>query len=447
MAKRRQGQMAITMVLSILLFLMLMFPVMNLFVQNEGKWSVKEKKSTTAFHLAEAGIDRARWKLLENDDFWYVTATGTLAGYHFDQVYEGDTAAGAGTYTINITSDPVDATKRIVESVGRDKTSSQIRRIRAVLINDNNANFATRAANLVSNTGGNDHIEWGPVISGNSIETCTGGGACTPAKTSFRIFPRYFSSGHVTPQDGGSTAASTDDIYWWSYYEVPPFPNVNFSAYISSANASDALYGGAPNGCGKTTGAKYHHTALMGAAEFKNCQDTSGRTYYIDLGVDVTFKSGGTNFIRGTVIMQGNFIISGSGGANGAYPAKLPPQAWKEYGHDATTWAHYKVFDPGCPHATYAAALNANYLPTGVTYNLSNVLIHGFAYTGGSQGLQGGGNCNINGVLLSAQNATMGTSTMGIYYDDEVAQDIMMQGVVIKLHSWYEVKAEWPAGL
>jgi len=41
----------------------------------------------------------------------------------------------------------------------------------------------------------------------------------------------------------------------------------------------------------------------------------------------------------------------------------------------------------------------------------------------------------------------MGTSTMGIYYDDEVASDIMLQGVNIRLHSWYEVKAEWPAGL
>ncbi len=39
---RRAGQMAITMVISILLFLMLMFPVMDLFVQNEGKLSVKE---------------------------------------------------------------------------------------------------------------------------------------------------------------------------------------------------------------------------------------------------------------------------------------------------------------------------------------------------------------------------------------------------------------------
>ncbi|PKM98539.1 MAG: hypothetical protein CVU79_02620 [Elusimicrobia bacterium HGW-Elusimicrobia-3] len=424
LSPRRAGQMAISMVISILLFLMLMFPVMDLFVQNEGRWSVKEKKSTTAFHLAEAGVDRARWKLLESDDMWIMTGTGTIAGYNFDQVYS---AESGGTYTIQITSHPVDADMRVVESVGRDRTGAQLRRIRAVLRNDNAADFATRAANMVSNTGGNDHIEWGPVISGNSIDA-TG-----------RTFPRYYSAGHVTPQDGGSTSASTDNVYWWSYYEIPQFPKIKFSTYLSSAQASDLALGGAPNGCGNGNSSTYYH---IGNAEFKGCNDTSNRTYYIT--GDVTFQSGGGgNFIRGTMIMLGNFIISGSGGADGNYDAKVPPEAWKEYGNN---WAHYQAFDAAAP-ATWAAAVSGNYVANNLEYELDNVLIHGFAYTGGSQGLQGGGNCNINGVLLSNQDATMGTSTMGIYYDDNVARDILIQGVNIKLHSWYEVKAEWPSGL
>ena len=425
----RQGQMAISMVISILLFLMLMFPVMDMFVQNEGRWSMKEKKSTTAFHLAEAGVDRARWKLLETDDMWVITGTGTIPGYNFDQVYEAEGTKG-GTYAISITSHPTDADMRVVEAVGRDATQSQVRRIRAVLRNDNAADFATRAANMVSNTGGNDHIEWGPVISGNSIDA-TG-----------RTYPRYFSAGHVTPQDGGSTVASTDGVYWWSYYDIPPFPNIKFSAYLASATASDIELGGAPNGCGNGNSSTYY---FVGDAEFKGCQDTSNRTYYIT--GDATFKSGGAgNFIRGTVIILGNVIISGSGGADGNYFAKLPPEAWKEYGHNATTWSHYKTFDPGGP-GSYAVALSGNYQATGVTYELDTVLLHGFMYTGGSQGLQGGGNCTLNGVLLSNQDATMGTSTMEIYYDDNVASDILIQGVNIKLHSWYEVKAEWPSGL
>lgn len=422
----RPGQMAISMVISILLFLLLMFPVMDLFVQNEGKWSVKEKKSTTAFHLAEAGVDRARWKLLESDDMWIMTGTGTIAGYNFDQVY---TAESGGTYAIQITSHPTDADMRVVESVGKDRTGGQLRRIKAILRNDNAADFATRAANMVSNTGGNDHIHWGPVISGNSIDA-TG-----------RTYPRYYSAGHVTPQDGGSTSASTDNVYWWSYYDIPAFPKIKFSTYLSSAQASDLAFGGAPNGCGNGNSSTYYH---IGNAEFKGCHDTSNRTYYIT--GDATFKSGGTgNFIRGTVIILGNVIISGSGGADGNYDADLPPEAWKEYGAE---WSYYKSeYDPGCTHATYNDAVSANYQATGITYELDTVMLHGFMYTGGSQGLQGGGNCTLHGVLLSNQDATMGTSTMDIYYDNNVAKDILIQGVNIKLHSWYEVKAEWPSGL
>jgi len=410
----RPGQMAITIVLSILLFLVLMFPVMNMFVKNESKWSVKEKKATAAFHLAEAGVDRARWKLLENDDMWAITSTGTIAGYHFDKVY---TAEDGGTYAINITSDPVDGNRRIVEAVGRDPKGVQLRRIKAVLVNDNPNNFSARGGNQVVNTGGNDHLEWGRVISGNSIDAAG------------RTFPRFYSAGHVTPQDGGSSSASTDNVYWWSFYDVPPFPKVKFAAYLASATASGA----------DPCGGNYY---TVGNRDFKGCHDTSEKTYYIT--GDTTFSSGGGgNFIRGTIITLGNLSISGSGGGDGAYAARLPPEAWKEYGNN---WAHYKTFDAGAP-ATYAAAVSASYLAVNKTYPLTNVLVHGFVYTGGNQGLQGGGNCNLNGALLSNQNATMGTSSMVIYYDDNVAEGIQVQGVNLKVHSWYEVKPDWPSGL
>ncbi|MDO8806181.1 MAG: hypothetical protein Q7R35_17330 [Elusimicrobiota bacterium] len=418
----RPGQMAMTMVIVIMLFLLLMFPVMNMFVQNEGKWSVKEKKATAAFHMAEAGVDRARWKLLENDDMWTITSTGTLAGYHFDKVY---TAEDGGTYAINITSHPTDPDKRIVESVGRDKTRAQARRIKQVLLNGNAADFATRASNLVSNTGGNDHIEWGSVVSGNSIDATA------------RTFPRYYSAGHVTPQDGGSTTSNTDNVYWWSYYAIPPLPNIKFSSYLASATAS----GAAPTGCGNAKASTYYR---VGNATFSGCNDITNKTYYIT--GDATFSAGSSQFIRGTVIVLGDLAFGGAAGAAGKYAARLPSEAWKEYGNN---WAHYLTFDPvvsGAP-ATYAAALSSNYLAANKTYTLDNVIIHGFIYTGGDQGLVGGGNCNINGVLMSAHDATMGTSTMGIYYDDQVATGILLQGVDIVSDSWYEVPPVWPAGL
>jgi hypothetical protein len=414
----RPGQIAIVMVIVIMVFMMTMFPVFDMFMKNESKWSMKEKKDTAAFHQAEAGIDRAKWKLLETSDMWTKLSSATIEGYNFDRVY---TDIGGGSYAIKMSSHPTNADQRVFEAVGRDASNTEVRRLKVILENSNNANFATRAQNQVANTGGNDHIEWGPVISGNNIDA-TG-----------RTFPRYFSAGHVTPQDGGSTASNTDNIYWWSYYPVPPTPNIDFAFYLASATAS----GNAPNGCGNGNSSKYYH---VGNAEFKGCKDTSNRTYYITGSLE--FQSGGGgNFIKGTIIALGNISISGNGGADGAYHARLPPEAWREYGNN---WAHYKTFDPGAP-ATFAAAAASSYQALNKTYYLNNVLLHGFLYTGGNQGLVGGGNCNINGSLYSANNATMGTSTMGIYYDDSVTSSLRLTGVNIRQAAWYEVKGEWPA--
>ncbi len=425
LAHLRRGQMAVIMVISILLFMLLLFPLIDLFVKNEGKWSVKEKKTTAAFHLAEAGVDRARWKLIENTDMWTITSTGTISGYHFDKVYS---AENGGAYAINISSDPASADRRIVESVGRDKTGGQTRRIKAVLINDGAADFSIWAGAEVENTG-NAHVEWGPVYSGNSINAAG------------MTYPRYFSAGHVSPQDGGSTTSSTDGVYWWSYYTMPPAPNVKFSAYMSSAIAG----GSAPNGCGNGNSSTYYY---VGNAVFKGCNDTSGKTYYITGNVNFVPGSGG-NFIVGDVLSLGEVTVQGNGGGNGNYNADLPPKAWKEYG---ANWAHYLTFDPvgtGSPPtpATYAAAVASDYIATGKTYPLTQVIVHGFLYAGQEQKLSGGGSGIVHGVLLVGEEVELQTSNFTVYYDAGVATGIRLQGVNIKLHSWYEVSPVWPSGL
>ena len=419
--------MAIMMVLTSLLFLLIMIPLIDLYVKNEAKWSVKEKKSTTAFHLAEAGVDRARWKLKETDQMWVTTSTGTIPGYNFDKSY-GDVAGG--TYAIKITSDAVDPDKRVVESVGRDSSTNEMRKIKAVFINRAAVDFSARAENQATNTGGNDHVEWGPIYAGVSINATA------------RTYPRFFSAAHVTPQDGGSTTAGTDDIYWWSYYDIPPTPKVKFSVYLASAQWFNDHGVASPKGCGsgnkKNPGTYY----IAGDASFEDCRDENDRTYYIT--GDATFKSGSDQFIRGTMIVLGSINIVGSGGASGAYNARLPPEAWMEYGN---AWAHYLTFDPTCPHATYASAVAASYLATGKTYYLNTVMLHGFIYTGGSQGLNGGGNCNINGSILAGVNTTMSTSGFCLWFDDQVATQIQLSGIDIDLFSWYEVHPSWPSGI
>src|SRR5205814_999454 len=110
--------------------------------------------------------------------------------------------------------------------------------------------------------------------------------------------PRFFSAGHVSPQDGGSTSPQTDNIQWWSYYAVPPQPAIDFSFYESSASAS----GDPPSGC-PGHGSSYLITGVS-AVTFKGCQDSSGKPYVIQQA-DVTFKpGGGGNFITGSVIAE-----------------------------------------------------------------------------------------------------------------------------------------------
>jgi len=415
----RRGQTALMMVLTTLLFLLIMVPVIEKFVRNEGKWSMKARKTSLAFNLAEAGIDRAVWKLTESMDMWYATSTGTISDYNYDKAY---TDVEGGEYTIEISSHPTAFKKRIIKSVGKDFSSKEFRSIKVIYKNTASADFAIRAQDDITNEGGNAHIEWGMVMSGVNIDADQ------------RTYPRYYSAGHVSPQDGGSTLPGTDDLYWWSYYDIPPMPSVDFGFYLASATAAGA----------DPCGGNYY---TNGDRTFKGCEDLSENTYYVT--GDLTFKTGkGGNHIRGTLIVLGDILFSGNGGSDssdGNYDADVPPEAWKEYGN---AWSYYiNEFDPFCPHATYATAEAANYLAVGVTYPLTHVLLRGFLYTGGSQGLQGGGNGAFHGVLMSEQNAAMSTSNFIIYYDVEVAAGIQIDGLNLVRESWHEITSAWPSDL
>ncbi len=415
MIENKKGA-ALVIAILLLAVLAIFVPALVEWVRHDTNAGIKQKRSSTAFHLAEAGIDRARWKLLEKMDNWTVLSTGTLGGYDFDREYDD---VSGGTYAIKITSSPSNEDERIVESVGRDLSANEMRKVRAVFRNTGAVDFAVRAERTIT-IGASVNLEWGPVMSNLSI--VTGG----------RTYPRFYSAGHVSDQDGGVVGARTDDVQWWSYYNIPSAPRIRFSVFESSAIGS----GDAPDGCGNGNDSTYK---LDGNAVFKGCQDTSNKSYYIT--GTASFQSGGSsgNFIIGNVIVMGDLSISGNGGGSGSYDAVVPPKAWEEYGNN---WAHYQAFDTGEP-ATYAEAVNINYSAS-ASYHLNNVLVRGFLYTGGSQGLTGGGNAILNGILMSANYATADTSNFTIYYDDGIASNIPVSGLSISMVSWDEVTPTWP---
>ncbi len=420
----KPGGFVLVGVLLLSIVLVIITTTLVFWVQQESHISVKHRKSSIAFNLAEAAVDQGRWKLQERSDNWTIVASGVLPGYDFDQTYEGI----GGIYAIKISSDPTDSDRRIIEGVGKDSSSDEeVRRVKAIFAT-NAVDFSIQARlNLV--VGGSADIHWGPVMAGASIET------------DGRDYPRYYSRGHILDRDGGDTYPKTDGVQWWSYFDLPPAPQPDVDMgmehfYYSSASASGA------DPCGG-------NYLTIGDRDFQGCQDCSWKTYYITGAAD--FDSGGAgNFICGNVIVIGDLEISGGGSANGDYDANVPQEAWKEYGND---WGRYwknspQGFEDTLAPASYDLAVAQNYKSApGLTYNLDKVLVHGFLYTGGSTGLNGGGNSIVHGVMIAGQNTTIATSGFTVYFDDTVAETIAVANIVIRRVAWYEVTHGWPAGL
>src|SRR3989338_11491565 len=82
--KNKSGQVLVG-VMAVVLFIMIMLPPLVNWIQDESRWTVKEQKSTLAFNVAEAGIDRGVWKLKSTTSTWSAAMAGTAgAGYDFD---------------------------------------------------------------------------------------------------------------------------------------------------------------------------------------------------------------------------------------------------------------------------------------------------------------------------------------------------------------------------
>ncbi|HOW27717.1 MAG TPA: pilus assembly PilX N-terminal domain-containing protein [Elusimicrobiota bacterium] len=422
--RNKESGFTLVMAIIVMLVLAIMVPTVIKLVRQEAKETVKVTRSSTAFHLAEAGIDQGIWKLQESIDMWNsVKAGGTVEGYNGDTQFATSFASGrGGNYTIRYTAGPGSDEVTILAK-GRDSSSQELRAIQCVMTESGAGEFAIQAKNT-SSFGAATNVELGPVIARTSIDSGS------------KSHPRFMSAGNISPNDTSTPASAdpnTDGIQWWSFkQDLPPLPLIDTEYYRVLAEG----YGtSADPQCGD-----YKKT---GNFTFKGCKDGGGKVFYVTGDVDFQSGSGG-NYIVGDVICLGNFGITGNGGADG--PSTTIPvgeTAWKEYGND---WAFYKAaYDPTCPHATYASAVTANYEPTGLTKTLSGWLIHGFIYTGGSQGLTGGGNAILIGSLYSANNTSMSTSNCTLYYDPGTSSTIHTTNVIISRKSWKEVTGQsWP---
>ncbi|MDT8286899.1 MAG: hypothetical protein RQ748_07305 [Elusimicrobiales bacterium] len=328
-----RGQMAIMLVLVTLLFLLIMIPVIEMFVRNESIWTVKERKNTVAFHLAEAGIDRAYWKLIEKEDnFKDITEGAAIPGYADDVEY---TDVKGGSYKINMTVGDTNLKVQVI-ATGKDATSKEYRAIKAVF-----AKQGVTAALQAGSVGasGNATIHWGPMM---SLSGMVLKGAAN------ELYPRKLARGSITSNAGYADRdnnpnapnkgphLSGDHIEWWSYNESPGVPDIltpDTSYYASLAQEQETA-----TGLNLYVNGNYSENNLVDTV----CDVGAERKVRFITG-NAAF--GGSKYFCGVLIVLGDLTFSGNSSNAGKVSVTPPAEAWREYLCNVPT--HSGAADPG----------------------------------------------------------------------------------------------------
>jgi hypothetical protein len=376
-------------------------PALLNLLRNEVRWSVKHKRDVTAFHLAEAAVDRGIWKLQESSDSWDEVEDGT-----FDTNYKGNkvfTDVEGGEYKI-IVSTTADENQRKIIGIGRDTSTNELRSIE-VIVEHVVIDAAVYAPTLV--VSGSAEVHWGPI---QSIGDMTVGGD---------LFPRKYAVGEIhgrTPDGVGDP--DTDDTEYWAHYPVPTPPGINFQYYFDNA---DEYYG-----------PEAHPNKIGGVpADFNNhAQDAHGgadRIYY----VDGNLSSLRNTYLKGALIVTGTLELQG-GGKGGYTTNDVPLDAWEEYAAMDTPAAgdYYADTGDGVNSSTFTF--------DGATIKIS---VEGFVYIGGDW--TGTGNQDFHGCVQCMGSMAGLTGNVRIFYNEQIAKEVEITDPNITQISWREIKPAW----
>jgi hypothetical protein len=467
MRRAGRGQMAIMLVLVTLLFLLIMIPVIEMFVRNESIWTVKERKNTVAFHLAEAGIDRAYWKLIEKEEnFQSITEGSAIPGYADDTEY-GDIEGGV--YKINMTVGDTNLKVQVI-ATGKDATSKEYRAIKAVF-SKASVDAALQAPSISG--AGNANVHWGPMMSLSAMNLAGGAN---------ELYPRKYARGAITAAgtypdrdtdpNQPNKGPYTNDIKteWWAYNEPPGVPDImtpDTSYYMSLAVDQGNYY----------TDANYSENNL------KDTVCTVGANPKVRFFEgNATF--GGSKYFCGILIVMGNLTFN-SGGAHpqGSVSVMPPDHAWDEYqlnvpvhsgaqkagSMDAWTYEaegdHAAGLCGGGPHGDTASkyeypgdagkdAVECYNFRCGNDINCDGdcndadeghlggfasgkqLSFKGYVYAAG--GFTGGAQTRIFGAVHVADGASFSGGGMDIFYDNTL--NVRFLNNSIRRLSWHEVK-------
>ena len=407
-------------VVAILVVLAIMVPAIVTWIQSEAYFSTKQAQNTTAFHLAEAGIEKAYLYISQSTTTWVAIQAGTgQANYLLDKRY---TDMDGGYYTVGISSGP-GVQQVTITSISRDRLGKETRALKAVYSNTILGDTAIYAGQGVKISGGVT-VEWGAVMSPYTLDVNSAN------------HPQFWSASQITTKDTSATPPNCDSpncCQWHSYQtNLPTPPAVDFDFYRTSATntAGCPVAGTTPTGC-------YYNGNVTNWSN-----TTAGKTIFIE--GDLTVKSPGM-FHTGTMIVMGNVNLPNGVWGAGNVTMSVPSSAWKQYCND---WAAYQAYDVGAPAAF--PGLTNTYAPTGLTYTSKKIAVNGFLYVGGNfnNGGGGGGNSDVYGTLYAVGTTTMtAASAVTFYYNSAAAANIVTTNISLTRSSWQDTTRGWPTGL
>ncbi|OGR81860.1 MAG: hypothetical protein A3J74_09295 [Elusimicrobia bacterium RIFCSPHIGHO2_02_FULL_57_9] len=416
-------------VVMIMLILMIFIPTMVLYVQNESRWSVKYHQNTTAFQLAEAGIDRGYRKISESTTTWANGQAGIFpSGYGFNASY-GDLYGGC--YAISITSGP-DEEQVTILAIGKEKKEKEVRAIQAVYDNSTVGDTAIRGQSGVTISGSNTQVHWGAIVSPKSVAM------------NGRTFPQVWSAGSIDLDANGSTPPNCDSpncLQWHSYDpNIPADPGIDTSAFLNAAISSGTFYSG--NRCwGKNSGTACGVSCDTICSDSTSC--ATGRTYYVEGALCVEGKI----FVQGTLFVAGNVTLPNGLAGAATRNAVLPQKAWQQYGSSWTAYTDAN-WDPTEP-VSFPGLTSSYSSPEGTTVSLDKVMVDGFFYVGGNLTQSGGaGQTKIIGAAYVAGNVTVTPNNFFVYYSESAGSYIKPTNIILSRQSWKDLPGRaWPSTL
>ncbi len=418
------------MVILIVVVAGILIPPIIHWIEQSSKQTVRQQKSTRAYSLAEAGIERGVWKLKSSVTAMGNAISGTIiTDYDFDTTFSD---ISGGFYRIKFVPGP-NAREVTILAEGKDASSQETRAIKAIYRNQTFPGALISEGDVIMDNA--FQVQWGPILSHRNI-LING----SVSKTLY--YPRKLAKGYVQSSDAnyprdvnGTLTPNTDGQEWWSDYEVPDIPVLDFAAFRAAAAATNTLnvYGCSARtpDAGHASKASYstiaiatnnpddptnrvevapwwttNCTSFLNTNHAHHFQDSihhpahlNNCIWYWDGDVEFTYNGNDTygNGIEGHVIVKGN--MTNSAGDNYSYVAVVPTNAWQEYqktnldtsaGNGGSECADEYPGDDGLKRSlnTYCIGLPGGSCPTpcnprwinGPGPQMSDVGFHGLVY-------------------------------------------------------------------